>query len=159
MLKRGCPVVGIVLMVGVVGVVQGADERRDTRPNQGLLMWSAFSCATYAEHAGNEREQKRLFDIGYRAGRTFIDGIKNQTIAEAERREAPIGVLLRLGGPSIDFMIGRIFESAGEYAYDKVVKTDNSGLAVLDPSEWATGELKVIRAQSEYRESNCKLIQ
>ena len=156
MLKRGSAVVAIVLMVGVM---QGGAEGQDKRPNQGLLMWSAFSCATYAELSGNEREQKRLFDIGYRAGKIFIDGIKNQTIAEVERREAPIGVLLRLGGPSVDFMTGRIFEGAVEYAYDNVVKTDNSGVPIVDPSKWATGELKVIRAQNKYRGSNCKLIE
>ena len=156
MLKRGSAVVAIVLMVGVV---QGAAEGQDKRPNQGLLMWSAFSCATYAKLSGDERAQKRLFDIGYRAGKIFFDGIKNQTIAEAERREAPIGVLLRSSGPSVDFMTGRIFEGAVEDAYDQVVKTDNIGLPILDPSKWATGELKVIRAQNKYHGSNCKLIQ
>jgi hypothetical protein len=154
-LKRGSVAVAIVLMLGIV---QGTAEGQDKRPNPGLVMWSAFKCATYAELSGDEREQKRLFDIGYSAGKSFFDGIKNQTISEAKRREAPVGVLLRSGGPSIDFMIGRVFEGAVEDAYDKVVKEDNSGLPILDPSKWADGELKVIKAQNKYRGSNCALI-
>ena len=35
---------------------------------------------------------------------------------------APIGVTLRLAGPSIDFIIGNIFSGAAETAYDKMVR-------------------------------------
>jgi hypothetical protein len=56
-------------------------------------------------------------------------------------------------------MIGRIFENAMRDAYDKVVKEDNNGLPILDPSKWARDELKVIRAKNKYHSSNCALIQ
>jgi len=123
------------------------------------VMWSAFSCATYAELSGDESEQKRLFNLGYAAGAKFLDGINSQTIPEAERREAPIGVLLRLGGPSIDFMLGRIFEGANEDAFDRGVKEDSNGLPLLNPSDWADGELRIAKARNKFRGSNCALIQ
>jgi hypothetical protein len=154
-LKR---VTAAVVIAVMLVAMRGATEPQDNKPNLGLVMWSAFLCATYAELSGDEREQKRLFDIGYNAGTKFLVGIKNQTIPETERRKTPVGVLLRLGGPSIDFMIGRIFEGAVEDAHNKVVKEDNSGLPIFDPSKWARGELKVIRARNKYSGSNCVLI-
>jgi hypothetical protein len=60
-------------------------------------------------------------------------------------------------GPSIDFMIGRIFEGATEDAFDKVVKEHNNGLPFLNPRDWADGELKATRARNIYRSSNCAL--
>jgi hypothetical protein len=45
--------------------VCSAAQAQTTKPNLGLVMWSAFSCATYADLSKNEPEQKRLFNIGY----------------------------------------------------------------------------------------------
>jgi len=50
----------------------------------------------------------------------------------------------RLQGPSIDFMIGRIFEGATEDAFDKVVKEHNNGLPILNPE---TGRMVNSRLQ------------
>jgi len=130
----------------------------ENKPNIAHVMWSAFSCAAYAEMSGNKQEQERLFKIGYDAGRAFVDGVKNKTITEAETKGAPIGVLMLMGGPTTDFIIGRIFESATADAYDKVVKEDSAGLPIIDSSEWADDKLRVIRAKNKYQSSNCALI-
>jgi hypothetical protein len=139
--------------------VRGAAKPQDDRPNLGLVMWSSFSCATYAELSSDEKEQKRLFTVGYSRGKQFVAAIENKTVSEKEISRAPLSVLQRLQGPSIDFMIGRIFEGATEDAFDKVVKEDNNGLPILDPRDWADGELKVARARNKYQTSNCALIQ
>ena len=172
MLSRNATAVAIAIMLATMGACGGTSSNQNTsdtnagtepqdndRPNLGRVMWSAFACAAYAELSGDEREQKRLFDIGYNAGTTFLASIKNQTIPETERPETPVGVLLRLAGPSNDFMIGRIFESAMADAFDDVVKEDNNGLPLLNPTDWADGELKVTRAKNKYQSSNCALIQ
>jgi len=131
-----------------------------SKPNLGRVMWAAFSCATYAEMSGDKREQERLFNIGYTAGQRFLQGIKDKTVSEADAREAPIGVLMYLGGPSIDFMIGRVFESATGGAFDAVVKTDSKGTPIHNPLEWVNDdEVKRIKAQSRFRSSNCELVQ
>ena len=131
----------------------------ENKPNLARVMWSAFSCAAYAEMSGDKHEQERLFNVGYSAGKAFVDGVKNKTITEAETKEAPIGVLMLMGGPSTDFIIGRIFEGATADAYDKVVKEDSAGLPIFDPSKWADDNLKIIRAKNKYQSSNCVLIQ
>ena len=131
----------------------------DSKPNLGRVMWSAFSCAAYAEMSGNIKEQERLFEVAFTTGRKFVDGVKNKTITEIEAKNAPIGVLMRMSGPSTDFVIGRIFEAATEDAFDKVVKEDSTGSPIFDPTKWADDELKVIRAKNKYQNANCALIQ
>ncbi|MDN5865718.1 MAG: hypothetical protein L0I62_11000, partial [Gammaproteobacteria bacterium] len=54
------------------------------KANTARLMWSAFSCATFAEISGDKKEQERLFELGYKAGKTFVDGVRTKTISEAE---------------------------------------------------------------------------
>ena len=155
MVKQGLSAVFLVL-AAQTPLAEGASA--DNKPNLARVMWSAFSCATYAEMSGNKREQERLFEVGYNAGRTFVDGVKNKMIPETEAKDAPIGVLMVMSGPTTDFIIGRIFEAATEDAYDKVVKEDSAGLPILDPSKWADDKLKVIRAKNKYQSSNCTLI-
>jgi hypothetical protein len=70
----------------------------------------------------------------------------------------PVGVLLRLGGPSKDFIIGRVYEGAAESGHDKIVSTDAAGLPIQDPSQWRRGEEAILRAQHLYRTENCELL-
>lgn len=151
----------IVLSLASIFVVIGADGQPAAKtPNLGRVMWSAFSCAAYAEMAGDESEQKRLFNIGYTAGQKFISGIRDTSISEADAREAPIGVLMYLSGPSIDFMLGRVFENATQDAFDRIVKMDSGGMPILNPLEWVSDEeVKKIKAETKFRNSNCELIQ
>jgi hypothetical protein len=155
-IKQGLSAVFLVLATQTL-LAEGSSA--DNKPNLALVMWSAFSCATYAEISGNKPEQERLFEVGYNAGRTFVDGFKNKTITETEAKDAPLGVLMLLSGPTTDFIIGRIFESATEDAYDKVVKENSAGLPILDPSKWADSDLKINSAKNKYQSSNCALIQ
>jgi hypothetical protein len=132
--------------------------RGQSAANRGRVMWSAFQCATFAEMSGDTVQQKRLFDLGYAAGQGWLSDLKDKKSSEAELREAPIGVRMLLGGPSIDFMIGRIFESAMNDAFDEVVKEDESGSPIFDPAKWASDEVKSIRARTKFRRSNCELL-
>ena len=126
--------------------------------NRARLMWSAFECGTFAELAEDQEEQQRLFLVGIEAGRSFLRDVQDETIQQSEYREAPIGVLMLLGGPSIDFIIGRVFESAMGEAYDSVVKDDASGVEMDDPGQWRRGESKAQRGRLLYDQSNCELV-
>jgi hypothetical protein len=136
-----------LVFAGSTVLTAGAQSARD-----GRVMWSAFQCATFAEMSGDTKEQERLFTIGVKAGRQFVEALQNRQISpEAVNSEAPIGVTMRLSGPSVDFMIGRIFESATSDAYDDVVKRKNDDW-VMDK------ELKKSIAKQKHHEGNCELI-
>lgn len=156
MIKQGLFAIVLVLATQTL-LAEGSGA--DNKPNPALVMWSAFTCATYAEISGNRQEQQRLFEVGYDAGRTFVDGFINKTITETVANDAPLGVLMLLSGPTTDFIIGRIFESATEDAYDEVVKEKSAELPIFDPSKWADNDLKTINAKNKYQSSNCALIQ
>lgn len=139
-------------------MIGAAESGIQSKANTARVMWSAFSCATFAEISGDKKEQERLFELGYKSGKAFVDGVRTKTISEAEIKEAPVGVLWHMAGPTTEFVIGRIFEVASNDAYDKVVKEDSEGLPIMDPSKWANDELKIIRAKTKYLRSNCTLI-
>jgi hypothetical protein len=64
---------------------------------------------------------------------------KNRQISpEAMRSEVPIGVTMYLAGPSVDFIIGRVFEGAMGDVYDDIVKRRNG--IPLPSSDWVMDE-------------------
>src|SRR5215831_5133942 len=104
-----------------------------------LLMFSAFQCGTYAAMSDNEKEKARLFEVGIKAGREFLDDVNHGQIPD-EPGVVPEAVmtllrytaynltsdkeLAELGGkpkkvegPSNDFVLGRIFEFSTSSAY------------------------------------------
>lgn len=91
------------------------------------LMYSAFQCATFAELAEKPEESARLSGVGIQAGHVFLEALQTGKISKDElHSKVPVGVLLDLGGPSIDFVIGRISAHAGDAAFDKIVKENEA---------------------------------
>lgn len=123
------------------------------------VMWSAFMCSVYAEMKGDAAEQARLFQVGYDAGQRFMKAVQAGTITDEEAQSnVPIGVGFLMGGPSADFIIGRIFESAAGDAYDDVVKEDASGMP-LPMDQWVNdSELKSAIAANRYLKGNCEIM-
>ena len=73
------------------------------------VMWSAFECSTFAELMGDQKEQARLFELGIKAGREFLEAARNKQIpSEIVDKEIPMGVIWLMNGPSNDFIIGRV---------------------------------------------------
>lgn len=130
----------------------------DAGSNRARLMWSAFACATFADMYGDKDEFQRLSGLGYEAGRAFLEDLQNKTATEKEIAEAPIGVRMRMGGPSHDFIVGRIFEASMDDAFDFIVKTDGNGWRIEDATRWADDELKITKAEHEYSRRNCALM-
>lgn len=153
MMKR---VVNLGLSLALSSIALSQED--DNPTNRGRLMWSAFACATFAEMSGETQEQERLFDVGYSVGQSFLADIENETVSESEFQAAPVGVLLVIGGPSAEFILGRIYENAVGDAFDSVVKEDGNDLPILNPADWANEELRAIRAENKYLTSNCELI-
>jgi len=122
------------------------------------VMWAAFECSIFAELSANPVRQGALFERGYSEGQAFFAAAEAGDITEEEwRTHVPIAVPLLSSGPSIDFVLGRIFETVAGEAFDDVVTKDANGLP-LQPEEWVQDpELRVIRAQNLYRDRNCDL--
>jgi len=111
-------------------------------------MSGAFRCSTYAQLFHDQKEQQRLFQIGLKAGRDYVEGLKS--------RDDPTSELLTfIRGVSTDFVVGQMYESESTHAYDEIVKYQNG----LPLNQWLDAPAAKTQAELTYNRSNCSLIQ
>jgi hypothetical protein len=110
----------------------------------GDKMSGAFKCSIYASMFHDQKEQQRLFQIGLKAGRDFVEGMKGRTDPDPS-----VGAMLAfVRGVSTDFMVGTMYESEATKAFDEIPMEQR-----LDPSAEKN------QAEVIYRKSNCSSIQ
>lgn len=121
---------------------------------------SAFECATWADMSGYDKEAERLFNYGVEVGRQFLqDAQDNKFTAKDYSSVVPMVWGMNRGGPTIDFVLGKIYTRMADEAYDKVVKVGANGLTSFNPNDWVKDEmLRKQLAINKYNSSNCKLI-
>ena len=108
----------------------------------GELVSAAFKCSTYAAESNDPKEEERLFQIGLKAARDFVEGMKNQM----KYKEY-------LGGVSTDFVVGMMYKEQSDKADDEIRKYHREK-PLVPGSDEAKNEAKL-----RYRDSNCSLIQ
>ena len=70
----------------------------------GDKMSAAFGCSTYAHLSQDQKEQQRLFQIGLKAGRDYVEGLKSRDdLAKGETAAFIRSV-------STDFVVGQMYE-------------------------------------------------
>lgn len=112
--------------------------------------WSAFQCSSLAAKSDNSKEQERLFLFGYEQGQEFIAAVKAEKVTREDlSNDAPLLLLLLLQGPTPDFMLGRIFESAQDIALEGIYRTGGNLNSVDDQKSLA---------KSKFWSLNCQLI-
>ena len=114
----------------------------------GDKMSGAFRCSTYASIFHDQNERQRLFQIGLKAGRDYVEGLKSRDDPTSE-----LSTFIR-GAPT-DFVVGQMYESESTHAYDEVVKYQN-GLPLNEPLDAPAAKTQ---AELRYRQSNCSSIQ
>ena len=115
-------------------------------------VWGAFECSIFAEQIKDTEEQQRLFKYGYDYGLKFIDAwLSNKIKREDLSSEVPMIMLMTLrgGGPTADFMLGRLFEIIADKTHGE---TSNTG----DKYNPEFQQLNV--AKDEFWKRNCKSI-
>ena len=75
---------------------------------------SAFQCYHFATVAKDHELAAKLFLVGYESGRRFLDGVVKGKLLPDDGKE--IGFIFSLigGGPSHDFILGRLLETMDE---------------------------------------------
>jgi hypothetical protein len=111
-------------------------------------MSGAFKCSTYAAIFHDQKEQQRLFQIGLKAGRDYVEGLKSRDDPTSE-----MSTFIR--GVSTDFVVGQLYEADSTHAYDEIVKYQNG----LPPNKWFDAPEPKTQAERSYHQSNCSLIQ
>ena len=114
----------------------------------GDKMSGAFRCSTYASIFHDQKEQQRLFQIGLKAGREYVEWLKSRDDPTSE-----LSTFIR--GVSTDFVFGQMYEAESTHAYDEIVKNQNG----LPLKQWLDASAAKTQAELRYQQSNCSLIQ
>jgi hypothetical protein len=147
---------GALFGLALAGLGQSAlaSGTEDSRP--AFRMYAAFTCAAYAEMTGLENERKRLNEIGYAAGGDFIVSIHSDDPSRSDEMPPIVATLLK--GPNEEVVLQRIFAAARKEANDNVVKSNEAG-APSAPKDWALSlDQKKFRAETAFRQANCRLL-
>jgi hypothetical protein len=114
----------------------------------GDKMSGAFRCSTYASIFHDQKERQRLFQIGLKAGRDYVEGLKSRDDPTSE-----LSTFIR-AAPT-DFVVGQMYESESTHAYDEIVKNQNGPPL----KQWLDADEAKIQAELRSRQSNCSSIQ
>lgn len=118
----------------------------------------AIECGMYASFAEKKDLVPKFYANGIQASRELIEAIRKGRVSDKVlRSEVPLLInwILRDGGPSDDFMIGRIFEQATTMATEAIIQEDNNGLP-LPMKEWRFDpEVQKMVAENKYSRENC----
>jgi len=112
----------------------------------------AFQCSVLAGKLNKKEEALRLFNYGYETGKKFIKATQEGRISKEDlRKHTPMVVLWLLQGPSIDFMLGRIYEASTEYALKGVYADEIS-------KKLNSEEMQETIIRNKFNDKNCMLI-
>jgi hypothetical protein len=102
-------------------------QTSDEYAAMGQKLWDAFECGALAEYADKPEESGRLYKLGYDQGKTLLDAFRAGKIDQQARSKLSIPVLLMLGGgPTVDFILGRIFEAATQGTSQQLFEASNN---------------------------------
>lgn len=144
----------LIALTGMDASAALAEPSSKDLATAGRRTWDAMTCAGYAETAGYNEEQRRLSQLGIDEGRVFLQSLADGKIdAKDVESNVPIAVTLIVGGPSVDFVLGRIWEASAEHAADRIWQKDSEA---YDPALAPDDETRVMNAQQFYREASCQ---
>ena len=114
----------------------------------GDKMSAAFRCSTYASLFHDQKEQQRLFQIGLKSGRDYVEGLKSRDDPTSE-----MATFIR--SVPTDFVVGQMYEAESTHAYEEIVKNQNG----LPLQQWLDADAAKTQAELRFRQSDCSVIQ
>jgi hypothetical protein len=128
---------------------------QEVTSREAYVVMVAFECATFAQIAGNETESQRLFILGYETAQKWMKGVISGQLSPEEEKKIPMGILDSLGGPTLEFQIGRIYADTARRVSDRVWQQDLSGNA-LPQEEWEFDKkIRKDKASTLFNRENC----
>ena len=124
----------------------------------GRRAWDAFQCAGFAAAMHDKEAFDGVFARGFSTAHLFLDALQKERIKRAHfEREIPSPMRASLEGPSPDFIVGRVYQTALESAVYAV----ETGAAALnkdrkvEPGSDAYKALRNDVASSLFESSGC----
>ena len=124
----------------------------------GRAAWDAFQCAGFAAAMHDKEAFDGVFAHGFSSAHRFLDALQKDRIKRVHfKREIPSPMRASLEGPSPDFVVGRVYQTALESAVYAV----ETGAATLnrdrkfEPDSDAYRALRNDVASSLFESSGC----
>lgn len=113
--------------------------------------WAAFECSSFASVAGDKKEQERLFQYGYEKGKQFLAALRENKIEQAHLLDTvQLRFLSVARGPTMDFILGRVYE----WAQGSAVKRVSSSEEGKERPE----DVQKMIARIQFQKANCILL-
>lgn len=114
--------------------------------------WTSFECtALSAFLEKDESDIEKLFTEGYESGLAFIEALRKELVTDEDiQSEVPIGLTWQLNGPTSDFMLGKIYNTAEDNVLEDVYKDGNDFIE--------SKEIQINIAETKYNRANCNLL-
>jgi hypothetical protein len=136
-----------------------SDESQAINADSARLAWSALECSEYARMMGDKTQEERLMKVGLAAGRSFIDAVRANRISKDDvYSKVPMAVMAIVTGPSTEFSLGRLYQSAITDASDRIVKNDYSNMPMPIDKWIVDPEVLKIKAGGQFSAKNCSLL-
>ena len=131
----------LIVAAFLIASTARAEPNAETQKKNSFLALSAFECAVVSP---NDKEAERLFMLGYKAGKEFLQFVQTDTDLYLKTMKSQIPLLWNLmAGPTPDFILGRVYADREHEIY-KEFSPDN--------------ELWKLKKQNMYRTKNCALL-
>lgn len=146
---------GGALIAGLSAWLMLVPQER-TPVNESLAMMAHWRCQVWSGMAGDEESALAHSNQGYASGSRFVAAARSGQIDQTDLdATVPIYILFSLGGPSDDFVLGRLYEMTTQNAFDQIVTRNKDGVP-LPPSDYVTDtEVQSVMAGELARSSNC----
>lgn len=148
-------------LLGLFALAPAGAGAVDVNAHIGLTSYSAFKCHVYAAQSNQPKEDARLFQLGFKTGKKFLEIVDDGYFAaEVMNDSVPpmMREMIRQGLVNEPFVLGRIYEHTRQAALDEIIKQDAAGRE-LPPSRWRQdAQSRATRAKALYKKANCALL-
>ncbi len=150
-MKKSSCLISVIAFLGSFSAALAMDKQ--DMIDGGKKSWFSYECASLAAISNNDPETIRLSKYAYEQGKIFYESLNEGKIGKNDVESGvPVGVLFAAGGPSVDFMLGRLSESVMNHTYDDIETEYKSRNGTYNSSEYH------VLASEKFREKNCMLI-
>ena len=131
--------------------------------NLSVKGFAQFQCAILASFGKVEGANADAhFKAGYANMHDFITFARannDKAVGQAISAKTPMIVSMALGGPNVDFEIGRVYSEILQFVDDELRDRETWTHQKLDPkAPNVDPEVVIITAANKYREKNCSII-
>lgn len=140
-----------LLVLAALAVIAGSSfaQGQDTATSA-KVAYRAFECAHLASSQSDHAQKERLFDLGVAEARKAGDAYIRGELSDQDLSRTEIMTTFFMGGPSPDFIAGRLYEGAGNHVWINIKAASGGADASLPDMRRITSRM--------YQDKNCELL-